>query len=154
MTIPHSNAHALFSPNGAKYRSPGQRPGTPIPENHQALKGRHKNSDHAPVLSTTNLKLCRSFYLTYREIGQTLPDRSSEAIGNISPAVSSSSSSSHSLLEKMGQILSAESFQSLAPSLIHASEYKLYLPSKQELKAQIEQVNIINENQKKKGEVQ
>jgi predicted nuclease of restriction endonuclease-like (RecB) superfamily len=39
-------------------------------------------------------------------------------------------------------------------SNIHASEYKLYLPSKQELKAQIEQVKIINENQRGKGEVQ
>jgi len=75
-------------------------------------------------LSTTNLKLCRSFYLTYREIGQTLPDRSSEAIENIAPVAFSSS---NSLLEKMGQTLSAESFQSLAPSLIQQAATDLPL---------------------------
>ena len=31
---------ALYSPNGAKYDSPGQRPGTRAPHIFQALKGR------------------------------------------------------------------------------------------------------------------
>ncbi|MCX6873025.1 MAG: hypothetical protein NTW21_04350 [Verrucomicrobia bacterium] len=31
----------FFSPNGATFDSPGQRPGSPAPNTSQALKGRH-----------------------------------------------------------------------------------------------------------------
>ncbi len=83
-------------------------------------------------LSTTNLKLCRSFYLSYQKIGQTASDQSFKTKTDTEAPT-------------IGIVLCKRKKDALVEitlpkdSNIHAPEYKLYLPSKEELKAQIDE---------------
>lgn len=105
--------------------------------------------------SATNLKQCRSFYLSYQAISQTLSDQSlsvhserniflEQAGDLLMPKFTLSWS--HYITLTIGIVLCHRKNDALVEltlpeeSNIYASRYQLYLPSKEELRAELQKI--------------
>ena len=80
-------------------------------------------------ISSTSLRQCRTFYLAYKKIGPAVPAQSSDA---------------RIALPEIQQTLVEVTLP--RDSNIFASKYQLYLPSKEELKRQLEEAAGIKEH--------
>lgn len=94
-------------------------------------------------IASTNLKLSRQFYTVFRQIGQTASDQFTAGIriGQTAPdQLPPSTGPVPPLRPTLSDELMPMEASHLNLSDIFASKYQLYLPSKEELKAQLESI--------------